>query len=148
MQQLGDKLETNLRAQEMQLDQVPREQAAKRRATLVKLSRDFRKIEGACKNLMLETRRKKARLAEQKKQAQFAANQGQLPEEEQRIQLELQLQQEVSGGGEYDHTFSRHKMTHHVFPHFRDLTKTSCGNARVKFATLIAACIRLTKFTR
>lgn len=98
MQQLGDKLETNLRAQEMQLDQVPREQAAKRRATLVKLSRDFRKIEGACKNLMLETRRKKARLAEQKKQAQFAATQGQLPEEEQRIQLELQLQQEVSGG--------------------------------------------------
>jgi len=94
--QLGDKLETNLQAQEMQLEQMPREQAAKRRATLVKLNRDFRKIEAVYKNLVLDARRKRAYQAQHKQPIAHNVPMSDMSQEEQRIQLELQLQQDVS----------------------------------------------------
>ena len=109
MQQLGGKLETNLKLQETQLNSTKREEASKRRATLIKLTRDFRSVEVVYKNLVLDTRRRKARIYEQKQQQYNVSSsnntennnnstggpemQGQA---DQGMQLELQLQQEVS----------------------------------------------------
>ena len=98
LQQLGGKLETSLRQQETQLNQTPRTEAAKRRATLIKLNRDFRRIEGVFKNMVLDTKRQKTLVPDQQKR-QYHHDIGagvEQTEEEQRMQLELQLQQDVS----------------------------------------------------
>ena len=98
LQQLGGKLETSLRQQETQLNQTPRTEAAKRRATLIKLNRDFRRIEGVFKNMVLDTRNQKSRAPDPPKQQyqHDGGAGGEYTEEEQRMQLELQLQQDVS----------------------------------------------------
>ena len=98
LQQLGGKLETSLRQQETQLNLTPRTEAAKRRATLIKLNRDFRRIEGVFKNMVLDTKRQKALVPDQQKRQQphDVGAGGEQTEEEQRMQLELQLQQDVS----------------------------------------------------
>lgn len=94
LKQLGDRLDAQLQQMEADLAKIPREQAARRRATQIKLSRDYQKVELAAKNLILEARRKKAQVAEQQRQALASAvNKGDASEEE-RIALELQLQQE------------------------------------------------------
>lgn len=85
----------NLRTMETQLDQIPRTEAARRRATLVKLGRDFARIQAIYKNIVSETKRKRARLA-QAKPLDVEHRQEPPTEEEERIQLELQLQQDVS----------------------------------------------------
>jgi hypothetical protein len=113
LQQLGAKLETNLKLQETQLAQVPRTEAAKRRATLVKLNRDYRRVEAVYKNMVLDTKRRKAQRAQSQLQHNATArsstaaansnsgygttaNQQEMSQEEQRMQLELQLQTDVS----------------------------------------------------
>ena len=98
LKQLGGKLETNLKLQETQLNQTPRTEAAKRRATLIKLNRDFRRVEAVFKNLVLDSRRQNVPL-KAKKQNHYQPDSGaggEISEEEQRMQLELQLQQDVS----------------------------------------------------
>lgn len=98
LKQLGGKLESNLKLQETQLNQTPRTEAAKRRATLIKLNRDFRRVEAVFKNLMLDTRRQNVPLKD-RKQNHYQPDSGagaDISEEEQRMQLELQLQQDVS----------------------------------------------------
>jgi hypothetical protein len=98
LQQLGGKLESNLKLQETQLNQTPRTEAAKRRATLIKLNRDFRRVEGAFKNLVLDTRHQNVPFKDRKQNHYHPDSGGgaDVSEEEQRMQLELQLQQDVS----------------------------------------------------
>ncbi|KAI2491187.1 hypothetical protein MHU86_23382 [Fragilaria crotonensis] len=97
LKQLGGKLESNLKLQETQLNQTPRTEAAKRRATLIKLNRDFRRVEAVFKNLMLDTRRQNVPLKD-RQQNHYQPDSGagaDISEEEQRMQLELQLQQDL-----------------------------------------------------
>lgn len=70
LKQLGEKLDRQLKLQESQLESLPRNEAAKKRATHIKLSRDFRRVEATFKNVQLETRRKRARIQEQRIQAE------------------------------------------------------------------------------
>mmetsp|Transcript_19963 Transcript_19963/g.34099 ORF Transcript_19963/g.34099 Transcript_19963/m.34099 type:complete len:253 (-) Transcript_19963:191-949(-) len=94
LKQLGSKLEAQLKEQEADLATVPRDQAARRRATQIKLSRDYQRVEVTFKNLVLETRRKRARVNESKKQALSGSSTTDDAMEEERIELELQLQQD------------------------------------------------------
>jgi hypothetical protein len=68
LKQLGDKLERQLQVQESQLESLPRTEASKKRATHIKLAKDFRRVEATFKNVQLETRRKRARLQEEREQ--------------------------------------------------------------------------------
>jgi len=90
LKQLGEKLEKQLRVQESQLESLPRNEAAKKRATHTKLSRDFRRVEATFKNVQLETRRKRARLHEQRVQAEQQSRVEGEPESELQQQLELE----------------------------------------------------------
>ena len=91
LKQLGDKLERQLQVQERQLESLPRTEAAKKRATHIKLARDFRRVEATFKNVQLETRRKRARLTEQRTQEEQQARVGAGDQED---DLQRQLQQE------------------------------------------------------
>jgi hypothetical protein len=95
LKQLGDKLETQLELQEQQLQALPRTEAAKRRATHMKLVRDFRRVEATFKNIVLETRRNRARFGEQ---ANLSRTEDvvKTADNDDRMQFELQLQQEVN----------------------------------------------------
>lgn len=95
LKQLGDKLETYLALQEQRLQALPRTEAAKQRATHIKLVKDFRRVESTFKNIVLETRRNRARLGEQAKTA-LVEDIVKTSDEEDQMQLELHLQQEVS----------------------------------------------------
>lgn len=88
MKQLGEKLEKQLQVQESQLESLPRTEASKKRATHIKLARDFRRVEANFKNVQLETRRKRARLQEERLQTEQQSN------IEQDDELQRQLQQE------------------------------------------------------
>lgn len=88
LKQLGDKLERQLQVQESQLESLPRTEASKKRATHIKLAKDFRRVEATFKNVQLETRRKRARLQEERAQA------GQQSLVEQDDELQRQLVQE------------------------------------------------------
>lgn len=88
LKQLGDKLERQLQVQESQLESLPRTEASKKRATHIKLAKDFRRVEATFKNVQLETRRKRARLQEERAQA------GQQSHVEQDDELQKQLVQE------------------------------------------------------
>mmetsp|Transcript_31273 Transcript_31273/g.51619 ORF Transcript_31273/g.51619 Transcript_31273/m.51619 type:complete len:280 (+) Transcript_31273:133-972(+) len=115
LQQLGSKLETTLRLQDTQhqssnnnSNSNNRTDAAKRRATVVKLNRDFRRVEASSKNMILEAKQRRSNITQQRKsnqQQQAAAarttttgsNFGtattdEMTQEEQKMQLELQLQ--------------------------------------------------------
>jgi hypothetical protein len=90
LKQLGEKLNSRLKLQEEQLESLSRNEAAKKRATQVKLSRDFRRVEASFKNIQLEVRRKRAQLH----QAQIQAQQTQqvLPQDQAEFQQQLQLE--------------------------------------------------------
>mmetsp|Transcript_7973 Transcript_7973/g.14376 ORF Transcript_7973/g.14376 Transcript_7973/m.14376 type:complete len:266 (-) Transcript_7973:266-1063(-) len=60
IRQLGFKIEAGLRQEEQVMQSLPRNDAARSRATHVKLTRDFRRVEQGFKNLQLEARRKKS----------------------------------------------------------------------------------------
>lgn len=98
LNQLGQRLENTLRRLEID-EQGDRTEAAKRRATLVKLGRDYRRIETSYKNILLEAKQKKSRLAAQKQKQSTSAfsysQKSNTPEEEQ-ISMQLQMQQDVS----------------------------------------------------
>mmetsp|Transcript_641 Transcript_641/g.808 ORF Transcript_641/g.808 Transcript_641/m.808 type:complete len:261 (+) Transcript_641:31-813(+) len=97
LNQLGQRLENTLRRLETD-EQGDRTEAAKRRATLVKLGRDYRRIETSYKNILLEAKRKKSRLAAQKQNqstSAFSYSQKSHTSEEEQISMQLQMQQDV-----------------------------------------------------
>jgi len=97
VKELGKRLESQLRQQQRQLANLSdKAQASKGRSTYTKLQRDFQKVELALKNLVLETRRKRAKSSESNplKLKETEEQDAGLTNEEQRIALELQLQQE------------------------------------------------------
>jgi len=95
LNQLGEKLEIQLKEQERQLESLPRTEAAKKRATFVKLSRDFRRVENTFKTIKLETRERRARIEEAKRHAATrAAGTSVNAGEEERLAMQMQLQQD------------------------------------------------------
>jgi hypothetical protein len=88
LKQLGEKLEKQLQVQESQLESLARTEASKKRATHIKLDRDFRRVEANFKNVLLETRRKRARLQEDRLQTEQQNN------IKHNDELQQQLQQE------------------------------------------------------
>mmetsp|Transcript_29144 Transcript_29144/g.41234 ORF Transcript_29144/g.41234 Transcript_29144/m.41234 type:complete len:164 (+) Transcript_29144:392-883(+) len=83
---------------EHRLATMDRTEASKRRATHIKLSKDFRTVETACKNIILDTRRKLAHTAtHQLPKSVFGnapGNHETTTQEEERVQMQMQLQQE------------------------------------------------------
>jgi hypothetical protein len=81
------------------LEQSTRPEAAKQRATWIKLNRDFRRVEALLKNMVVDTKRKINSGLNTTKQEYSKSNQNaqvELSEEDERMQLEMQLQQDVS----------------------------------------------------
>jgi t-SNARE complex subunit (syntaxin) len=95
LQQLGGKLEGQLRVQEGRLQSVGRTDAAKLRATHIKLTRDFKTVEVTFKNIQSEYRRRRARVADQQNQAE-QQQQSKVPEDvdEAQVAMQLQMQQD------------------------------------------------------
>mmetsp|Transcript_8061 Transcript_8061/g.11097 ORF Transcript_8061/g.11097 Transcript_8061/m.11097 type:complete len:274 (-) Transcript_8061:425-1246(-) len=95
--QLGQKIERQLRTQENAMVSMSRSEATRSRATHMKLTKDFRRVEATFKNLQLEVRRKKAvadaaqreREEEEHRRLQEEGGAGQT-ESERRMQMQLQ----------------------------------------------------------
>ena len=92
--QLGAKIEKQLKDQERDMESMPRAEAARGRATHIKLNRDYRRVETNFKNLQLESRRKRSladvrrrELDEEDKRKKFEDD---LEGETARLQLQLQ----------------------------------------------------------
>jgi len=60
IQQLGQRIENQLRSQESRLTTLPRTEASSLRTTHVKLSRDYRLVEQQFKNVQLDVKRKRS----------------------------------------------------------------------------------------
>lgn len=135
LNQLGQRLENTLRRLETD-EQGDRTEAAKRRATLIKLGRDYRRIETSYKNILLEAKQKKARLLTYKQsQNTSSLNQSQKrgtsEEEEEQISLHLQMQQdllneEIMREREHEIRNINHGM-HQVNEIYKDLAHVVAG---------------------
>lgn len=141
--QLASKVEQQLQMCEDRLGTMDRTEASKRRAAHIKLSKDFRTVETTCKNIVLETRRKITTTKKLPKSV-FGASE---VEEEERAQMQMQLQQDVS------HCISVGFAAWMIFVSFYSVFRSGsmtklCVSVRVRFATLIEVCIKLTKSTR
>ena len=99
IQQLGGRIDQQLRAQEGRIQRMSRADAAKCRATHVKLTRDYRRVEATFNKIKLEIRQRKelmdarqrAEEADQRKTSTsnaFAAD-----DQEQTMKMELMLQE-------------------------------------------------------
>jgi hypothetical protein len=134
LKQLGEKLNSRLKLQEEQLESLSRNEAAKKRATQVKLSRDFRRVEASFKNIQLEVRRKRAQLH----QAQIQAQQTQqvLPQDQAEYQQQLQLEDVRVYNMKYMHLLSMStRETNDYSLYFietggRNYERTTRGNSR------------------
>mmetsp|Transcript_8638 Transcript_8638/g.13490 ORF Transcript_8638/g.13490 Transcript_8638/m.13490 type:complete len:261 (-) Transcript_8638:1271-2053(-) len=134
LNQLGQRLENTLRRLETD-EQVDRTEAAKRRATLVKLGRDYRRIEASYKNILLEAKQKKSRLlAYKQNQNNSSLSHSQKREtsvEEEQISLQFQMQQdllseEIMREREHEIRNINHGM-HQVNEIYKDLAHVVAG---------------------
>ena len=60
VKQLAAQIEKQIRGHEGNLETMPRTEATRYRATLIKLTRDYHRVEMNFKNIVLETRRKRS----------------------------------------------------------------------------------------
>lgn len=60
VKQLAALIEKHIRTHETTLEAMPRTEATRHRATLIKLTRDYHRVEMNYKNIILETRRKRS----------------------------------------------------------------------------------------
>jgi len=60
VKQLAAQIEKQIRGHEGSLEAMPRTDATRHRATLIKLTRDYHRVEMNYKNIVLETRRKRS----------------------------------------------------------------------------------------
>jgi AraC-like DNA-binding protein len=112
LQQLSFRLESLFREEEVSFEQMPRTEAARRRATYVKLSRDYQRVQAQAKNFMLEEKTRRSQQQRQRQQQQqlrvtttaqtshmnpslFSTTTTTL-DPEQQVLLQLQIQQDVS----------------------------------------------------
>lgn len=95
--QLGGRIDQQLRAQETRIQRMSRTDASRNRATHVKLTRDFRRVEATFNKLKLELKQRRglveARRAQEEDERRFAAE---ASSSEQAMRLEMQLQEDVS----------------------------------------------------
>ena len=98
LKQLGSKIEKQLQAQEAKMNSMPRTEAARVRATHIKLSRDFRRVETTFKTIQLEAKRKRAQKEARTRKIHdsptdpFQSDQNNTEDP----QLRMQLQEDVS----------------------------------------------------
>jgi hypothetical protein len=97
---LERKIETSIKLQENRLEQSTRPEAAKQRATWIKLNRDFHRVETLLKTMVLDAKRKINSGFNNKNQEYSKTHpkgvKVEMPEEDERMHLEMQLQQDVS----------------------------------------------------
>lgn len=93
--QLGGRIDQQLRAQETRIQRMSRTDASRNRATHVKLTRDFRRVEATFNKLKLELKQRRglveARRAQEEDERRFAAE---ASSSEQAMRLEMQLQED------------------------------------------------------
>jgi len=100
LNQLGQRLETTLLKLETS-DSVDQTEAAKHRASIVKLRRDFHRIESSYKNILSETERRRIQLGVNQQQGQksfgHVQNEGAMQEDEQihHLQMQQNLNEEI-----------------------------------------------------
>jgi len=98
IKQLGSKIEKQLRNQELYIQSLARTDAAKPRATYLKLTRDFRSVELIFKNLRLNSKYKRSNYDINEKKS-FDEREGQKLKESVKDDvplLQIQLQEDVS----------------------------------------------------
>jgi len=96
--QLGQRIEQQLQAQESAMSTMSRTEASRSRATHVKLTRDFRRVEATFKNLQLEVRRKKA-VADAARREREEEERGRMEEmggSGQARRMQMQIEEDVS----------------------------------------------------
>jgi len=113
--QLGQRIENNLKSHEKRLSSLPRAEASSLRTTHVKLTRDYRMVEQQFKNVQLDVKRRRGlaearqreavRMEEEEKERKRRGNMGQgegdtMTEEGKRWQM--QIQEDVSLSVFYD----------------------------------------------
>merc|ERR1719329_2053086 len=93
--QLGGRIDQQLRAQESRIQRMSRTDAARNRATHVKLTRDFRRVEATFNKLNLDLKQRRdlveARRAQEEDEKRFKAE---ASSGEQAMRLEMQLKEE------------------------------------------------------
>jgi len=94
VQQLGVKIEKQLRDEEIRIQSMPRTEAGRSRATHIKLSRDYRRVETNFKNILLEAKRKRsltdARRREMEEHDQRKKFEEGLQDDNTRFQIQIQ----------------------------------------------------------
>jgi t-SNARE complex subunit (syntaxin) len=96
VQQLGNKIEQLLQNEQIKMNSMPRDDAARLRATHIKLTRDYRRVEANFKTIHMETKKRQHQhnLTTQKSQQHFLnSNNSNVPESHS-FQLQQQLQED------------------------------------------------------
>jgi len=100
IQQLGGRIDQQLRAQEARIQRMARADAAKCRATHVKLTRDYRRVEAMFNKMKLEVRQKvelmnaRKRAAEMDEQKAVASSSFMAEDKEQSMKMEMMLEED------------------------------------------------------
>ena len=107
--QLGQRIENQLRSHEQRLTTLPRSEASSLRTTHVKLTRDYRMVEQQFKNVQLDVKRKRGlaearqreavRMEEEEKERKRRGDRGGLGGDdmtEEGMRWQMQIQEDVS----------------------------------------------------
>lgn len=96
IEQLSKKIEYQLNVQENQMKSMSREEAAKCRATHIKLNRDFRQVQSTYRNLTSAVKRKMELVFSQKQHNEDKARmEREGPKSANQLQLEMRMQEEA-----------------------------------------------------
>ena len=151
--QLGQRIENQLRSQESRLTALPRNEASSLWTTHVKLTRDYRLVEQQFKNVQLDVKRKRglaearqreaARMEEEEKERKRrAGGAGGEDMTEEGMRWQMQIQEDVSRGDTID-TYCLQCMPTKCFSNLsRKSMRKLCENVKKKLETSIKECIR------
>lgn len=99
VKQLAAQIEKQIRGHEGSLEAMPRTEATRHRATLIKLTRDYHRVEMNYKNIVLETRRKRSIVEARKREEDEYEHRKKLEDEfvdDNMKRLQIQHQNDVS----------------------------------------------------
>jgi hypothetical protein len=98
VKQLAAQIDKQIRIHEGSLETMPRTEATRHRATLIKLTRDYHRVETNYKNIVLETRRKRSLMEARRREEDDYENRKKLESEfidDNMKQLQIQQQNDV-----------------------------------------------------
>lgn len=98
LRKLGDRIEGLLKQLLNDTVHVDKNRLSERRATQIKLTRDFRKMEVMHKNLEMDFRQRVGRMSSSNNSSSYStlSSERQVPDQRDAVQLQLRLEEEVS----------------------------------------------------